>query len=185
MGKYTIYLRRNAINGKCYVGQTSDFKYREYQWHCLKMLYANNHINEDRVKYGLDNWSVEILGEIDNQEEAWELEQRFIKEYNTIYPNGYNITKGGSGPNGCKRSEETRRKIAEAKKGEKHPMYGKLNREDQSKQVYQYTLDGELVKVWPSTMECERNGFDKGAVSKCCNGERKKHKGHKWSFKPL
>lgn len=55
----------------------------------------------------------------------------------------------------------------------------------QSKQVYQYTLDGELVKVWESTNECGRNGYHQGNVVLCCNGKQNKHKGYKWSYEPL
>jgi len=240
MKKFIIYLRRNKVNGKCYVGQTCDFKGREYNWRCLKASYSNKYIDEDRAKYGLDNWTVEILGEVDNQEDAWELEQRFIMDYNTLWPNGYNLSKGGSGHNGCKFSDETRKKISEALKGENNPLYGKhhsdetrqklseshkgkhhsdetrqkmsennakywlgkhfsdeyrqklseshkgvIPKSNPPKTVYQYTLDGKLVKIWPSTNECERNGFNQGNISKCCRGKRKTSNGYKWSYTPL
>ena len=61
----------------------------------------------------------------------------------------------------------------------------KLNGKDLSKQVYQYSLDGELIRVWESTMEAVRNGFNSGNVSSCCNGKLKTHGGYKWSFNPL
>lgn len=51
-----------------------------------------------------------------------------------------------------------------------------------SKEVLQYTLDGQLVKVWKSTNECGRNGFDHGHVSACCRGKLKTHKGFKWRY---
>lgn len=54
-----------------------------------------------------------------------------------------------------------------------------------SKNVYQYTFDGELVKIWESVTECSKNGYDKAHVSACCRGERKTHKGFKWSYEPL
>ena len=54
--------------------------------------------------------------------------------------------------------------------------------ESLSKKVYQYTLDGEFVREWKSTNECGRNGFQQGAIVKCCKGERKKHIGYKWSY---
>ena len=60
-----------------------------------------------------------------------------------------------------------------------------INRKDQAKKVYQYTLDGKLVKVWPSVAECGRNGFYKDKIWSCCNGKRKTHKGYKWSYEPL
>ena len=53
-----------------------------------------------------------------------------------------------------------------------------------SKQVFQYSLDGTLVAIWPSTAECGRNGFYITNVSACCNGKRKTHKGYRWSYNP-
>lgn len=60
-----------------------------------------------------------------------------------------------------------------------------LHNIEMSKKVYQYTLSGELVKVWKSVNECGRNGYHSGHVCSCCNGERKKHKGYKWSYEPI
>ena len=61
----------------------------------------------------------------------------------------------------------------------------KLEWKAKSKPVYQYTLDGELVKIWPSTNECGRNGYSQECVSLCCNGKHKTHKGYIWSYIPL
>lgn len=55
----------------------------------------------------------------------------------------------------------------------------------QSKKVYQYTLNNDLVKIWNSTMELGRNGFTQSCISLCCNGKKQKHKGYKWSYYPL
>ena len=68
--------------------------------------------------------------------------------------------------NGIHWSEEVKRKIAEP----------------QSKKVYQYTLDGELVKIWNSTMDCQRAGYSQGNVSACCSGERGTHKNYIWKY---
>ena len=54
-----------------------------------------------------------------------------------------------------------------------------------SKQVYQYTKDGELIAVFESTREAQRQGFHQCAVANCCNGKRKTHKGYIWSYKPI
>lgn len=54
-----------------------------------------------------------------------------------------------------------------------------------SKQVYQYTKEGELIAVWESTMECGRNGYNQCHVTSCCIGKRKSHKGYIWSYKPI
>ena len=52
-----------------------------------------------------------------------------------------------------------------------------------SKKVLQFTLDGEFIREYPSIMECSRNGFDQGAVCKCCNGKLKTHKGFRYQYK--
>ncbi len=54
-----------------------------------------------------------------------------------------------------------------------------------SKKVFQYTLDGELVKTWNSTRECGRSGHCQARVTDCCNGKAKTHHGYKWSYEPL
>ena len=51
-----------------------------------------------------------------------------------------------------------------------------------SKPVLQFSLSGEFIREWPSTMECGRNGFSQSAVCDCCNGERKTHKGFRWMY---
>ena len=51
-----------------------------------------------------------------------------------------------------------------------------------SKKVLQFTLEGEFIREWDSTMECKRNGFNQGHVAECCRGERKSHKGFRWEY---
>lgn len=56
-----------------------------------------------------------------------------------------------------------------------------------SKKVYQFTLDGVLVRIWPSTAECGRNGFNEGHVASCCRGVKvgtyhNIYKGFIWSY---
>lgn len=60
-----------------------------------------------------------------------------------------------------------------------------IHSSEKAKKVYQYTLDGDLIKVWNSIKECGMNGFSRGTISDCCNGKYKQHKGYRWSFKKL
>lgn len=111
-----IYLRTNAINGKQYVGQANDFDKRENDWNNLKWNYAGQLITNARNKYGTENFTTKILKECDTQEELNHWEQYYIKELNTKYPNGYNLTDGGDGISGYHFSEEVKKKMSEAKK---------------------------------------------------------------------
>ena len=52
-----------------------------------------------------------------------------------------------------------------------------------SKRVLQLSLSGDLIREWPSTNECGRNGFNKGAVAACCRGEISHYKGFLWMYK--
>ena len=88
-------------------------------------------------------------------------------------------------------SEESKNKISKANKGK--PAYNKgipmseeqkkkMRNDKRSKKVRQLTLDGEFVREWSSLKECERNGFDHGAVGRCCNGKQKSAYGFKWCY---
>lgn len=113
---YTVYLRTNLINGKQYVGQTGDFERREKQFNRIHQRYANKILTIDRQKYGLESFKVEILSIVENREEAWKLEEKYIKELNTKYPNGYNMSDGGFTNKGTKHTEESKNNMKEAAK---------------------------------------------------------------------
>ena len=52
-----------------------------------------------------------------------------------------------------------------------------------SKPVLQLSLDGELIREYPSIKEAERNGFNHCNICQCCNGKQKTHKGFRWEYK--
>lgn len=202
---YTVYLRTNTVNEKQYVGQTSDFTRRNWDWNTLSNHYANIFLAQERNEYGLENFKTEILAEVETQEEAWELEKKFIKELNTKYPNGYNLTDGGEGISGYhfteqarnkisqkakgrKHSEETKKKMSESRKGEKHWNYGRHWSDEykrkQSRPLLQIDKNtNEIIAEFPSTMEVERQlGFNHSNITRCCNGFLKQVYGFKWSY---
>lgn len=73
------------------------------------------------------------------------------------------------------------------------PCCRKCNRQEQAKEqeanskpLYQYTDDWELVKKWKNTKEaCEALGVNMQNISACCLGKRKSHKGYRWSYELL
>lgn len=61
-----------------------------------------------------------------------------------------------------------------------------IHSSEKTKKVYQYTLDGRLVKIWNSATEAEREGgFNQGHISDCCLGKRQTHKGYIWRYSPM
>ena len=50
-----------------------------------------------------------------------------------------------------------------------------------SKQIAQYSLEGELIKIWPSAMEVKRQlGYSNSVICNCCAGRNKTSYGYKW-----
>lgn len=121
-----IYLRTNLVNGMQYVGRTKNLKRRESVWNSLnrKVPYANDFLEIDRKKYGLQNFKTEILEECDNSK-LDELERFWIKQLNTTYPSGYNLENGGT--KGVQFHPSTIAKLSKAKKGTKHTDEWKKN----------------------------------------------------------
>lgn len=74
-------------------------------------------------KYGISNFYIEELEKVNEGQSLDEREIFYIKKYNSISPNGYNITKGGSKfrDDNPMYHEEIRKKVSEQFKGEKNP----------------------------------------------------------------
>ena len=68
-----------------------------------------------------------------------EMEFHYIKQYNSLKPNGYNMTLGGERNLGWKPTEKTNKNISKAKKGElcgkENPFYGKKYSEESKQKM--------------------------------------------------
>jgi hypothetical protein len=91
-----IYLIRNKINQKCYVGQTIwDFKTR-YSGGRWDKFSHNKYLKYSAAKYGIENFEIKILENGNfTIDELTQLEDKYIKEYNALIPNGYNSKEAG------------------------------------------------------------------------------------------
>jgi group I intron endonuclease len=105
-----IYKITNISNGKIYVGQAVSHilnhkRYRPYghegRFRChISEAFSSkknqsHYLNNAIRKYGVDDFVVELIEccEIDKSDER---EIHYIKEFNSLYPNGYNLKNGGS-----------------------------------------------------------------------------------------
>ena len=124
MKSYKIYKYTNLITGMSYIGQTcrslkrrADRDMKGYGG-CEKFWEAIQH-------YGTGCWRVEILWDGLTLEEANIYEQVEIRDNETLYPYGYNLSEGGSGIKGYKWTDEQKKRQSTRFSGENHPMYGK------------------------------------------------------------
>lgn len=109
-----IYKITNLIDGMVYIGQTTGKPNRRWKQHLsVKIKY---HLHNSINKYGKDNFKFEVIDTANSIDELNILEKFYIKNFNCLFPNGYNLTDGGK--NGLK-SEYTKQKMSLANKGKK------------------------------------------------------------------
>ena len=293
-----IYLITDTTNNKKYTGKHHYNKEGELD----PNYHGSGVIIRNIYKKRPETLKEEYIKTCYSEEEMCSDEQYYIKFYDTLWPNGYNLTEGGEGEIPCEEtrrklsesrsgeknhmfgkhhseetkqkigevhkgkhiseeqkkklsvalkgrimsdehkkkigeankdkhlSEETKKKISQTKKGlqsgEKHPMFGKHHSEESkkkmsqnhydcsgeknpmfgkhlseetkkkmslskkgkpnlklSKQILQFTLDGEFIREWSSMNEIQKNGFNRNIIRFCCQGKRKSAYGFKWCYK--
>lgn len=96
-----IYSYTNKINNKIYIGQTTDpvrRKYNhEYASHYENAGDYNTPFHRAIRKYGFENFEYKVLAdEIDDKDLLNQLEKYYIKKFDSLVPNGYNVSEGGS-----------------------------------------------------------------------------------------
>ena len=175
--KYCIYMHKNTINGKVYVGQTCQKP--EDRWgkdgrNYLKKdetgKYVFKHFGPAIKKYGWDNFEHTILYENLSKEEADKIEDKLIIEYKTRDKKfGYNCKGGGA--HGTP-SEESKKLMSLSHIGKnlgaEHPC---------SKAV----ICLETREIYYSMFEAERKlNIGNKAVSSCINNKQKTANGLHW-----
>lgn len=109
------YITTNLLNGKQYIGMHSTKKVDD------NYLGSGVAILDAILKYGKENFKREILCICQTLEEANKNEKVFIEKYNTLSPNGYNISPtGGVSYLAGHHSDETKLKIAKVQLGRIH-----------------------------------------------------------------
>lgn len=112
----SIYQIQNNLNGKRYVGQTIFCV--ETRWKSHISTPSNSAIHQAITKYGKDNFTFTELCCAKTEKDLNELEEYFIKLFNSYGNTGYNMTLGGDASSG-KFTDEVRLKMSLAKLGKK------------------------------------------------------------------
>ena len=171
-----IYKITNLVNGKCYVGQTVGTLEARWKRHCSDGSKCPA-IHSAIVKYGVNNFRVEVIDTATSQDELNEKEAYWISTLNTISPNGYNLQNGGVR---TQLSEESRKKIGLVVK----QKYAN-NEVDISwkRKVCQYSVDGSLIAVWDSIKEASKQlGICDKHIPDACRGRRRTVNGFMWRY---
>lgn len=89
-----IYCFTNKMNGKSYVGQSTDIQRRFFEHKTRKT--ENTYFHDAIEKYGFENFEFKVLEEC-RKEELDIKEKFYIKKLKAYYPDGYNVDIGGHG----------------------------------------------------------------------------------------
>ena len=181
-----IYLVRNCVNCKVYVGKVESPKTIEKRWKdhvregrnlkesrkkAVSKKIWDTHLNNAIAIYGEDVWEVKRIDDARNAEELNEKERYWIKMYDSENrEKGYNMTEGGEGGTFRDESVEKLRNSINAKykdnayrerqkKGVKNKRQESNYREKQMEQVKKRNQNPEYIKKLSTAKK--RNWNDK------------------------
>ena len=202
-----IYKITNKNTGKMYIGQT--IQDLEERWRGHRSSKSNcRYLKSAIKKYGIYNFEFKLICVcFDNDMDKFEND--YIKKYNTLVPNGYNLREGG---NGGRHNEETKQKISESLKNRTDIIYSKnqlgrphteeikkkisnslkgrkLSKESIQKRnqklikykVFQLNKDEKIINTFNGYTEAAKSvGTNKNSIWKVCNGKIQSTKGYFW-----
>lgn len=95
--EFSIYRITCKVNGKCYIGLTSQKVTYRFSAHIssAKSLDFRTGVARAIAKHGKENFSIEVMATACCFREAAAIERGLIAQYGTMRPNGYNRTTGG------------------------------------------------------------------------------------------
>lgn len=153
-----IYKFENKINHMVYIGQAIDLEER-YKKHCknIKDTSHQEDFYQGLREFGLTNFSYEVLESFEEYdlEKLNQLEIKYIKKYNSLKPNGYNMVPGGTNGAG----------LAKGKK------------------VQQFDLKGNFIAEYQSAHQAEKIvNINYSSICACCRGEIIHTKNYQWKY---
>lgn len=131
---YHIYKITNLVNNKMYIGQSARGVAERFHRHICDAMNGklDTHFARAIRKYGPENFTVDVIDTVDNQEELNQQEQYWIRAYDSIH-HGYNETdaiyKSGGNTYMSKTESEMLAigaRIRETKLGSKNPHSRKI-----------------------------------------------------------
>lgn len=210
-----IYKLENQVNHKVYIGMTirdPQIRLEEHKRKSFdKNYYGYNYpICQAIRKYGIDNFSFDIIYTTENEEEIFEKEKYYIQFYNSIN-NGYNISLGGEGNSkyktedilkywnqgktcqeisnilGCQITTVSNRlKGCGITQEDIIKRISSLQKKINADPILQFDLQGNFIKEWNSSIEIERElGYCSSNVRSCCRGKLKTAYGYIWKRKNI
>ena len=202
-----IYKIVNKIDGKTYIGQT--IQDLEERWRQHRKTNSNcRYLKSAIKKHGIDKFDFKLIC-ICFDDDLDKYETMYIKQYDTMVPNGYNLREGG---NSSKHHEETKKKISEKLKNRtdlvhSKPQLGKPHSDEIKRKIsnslkgikysqetikkrsellikhtiFQMDMNGTIIQTFNGYAEAAKSvGIHKCSIWGVCNGKGKTAKGFMW-----
>ena len=154
-----IYIIRNTINDKVYIGSAMSFNNR-FNGHKSDLNNGkhNNRLQNFVNKYGIETLIFDVIEIIENKENLIEREQYWIDYYQSYKSkNGYNISKTAGSTLGCKMPQSHKDACSKRMKGNKLRVGIKLT-EQEKKEI------GDRSKLfWKNNPEKLKNAIIKSS----------------------
>ena len=160
-----IYMVKNCVNGKVYIGSTGDVNHRfnKHEYDLNNSIHHNDHLQRAWNKYGSDSFEFKTLMVCPDNERN-HCEQMFIDLYDSQnHEFGYNIrdadshsiaeetkVKMSKARIGYKWSEESKKKLSESISGKNHWNYGNKHSDETKQKMSENHADfsGENHPQW-------------------------------------
>lgn len=205
-----IYCITNLINSKKYIGKTTTTIDERWQEHCRasrKKRCEKRPLYDAFRKYGIENFKIEEIEYIEDNNLLSKREIYWIKELQTFGHNGYNATEGGDGKIlydhnemielynlGYSVSQISKKINCDPTTVRKVLRANGIKSRGNSKMIDQFDLAGNYIQTFDSTTEAAewilennivkgKKDTIKGAINGCCRGERKQAYEYKWCIK--
>jgi group I intron endonuclease len=162
-----IYKITNKINNKIYIGQTIHSIHSRFLKHKTIARVKNSDykaIHKAINKYGEDNFLLELVEECHSMEELNNKETEYIKQFNSLSPNGYNLCTGGFNKIP---SPETIQKIKDTRK---------------RRAITRIHMKTGERRTYNSITEAIEEGFTNSSITYCLSKKHKHHAGYYWIY---
>ena len=203
-----IYKITNTVNGKIYIGQSTNIetRWKQHKQHLRNNYHCNEHLQRAWNRYGENAFVFEVIAEC-TEDKLNELEAKFIEEYHgTDFKYGYNEKTGGDHE---KLTEAMKQKLRKPKppRTKEHCMklgaahIGKspwnkglttppeVRAKQSARKVGKKPYNCKSVicvttgEIFPDTVTAaERYGLIATNIRKCCRGERKSVGKKEWRY---
>jgi len=157
---YKLYIIKNKINNKIYIGQTKTSINKRWIGHKSKANKGSKLVIHSAMRlHGIENFNIELLDTAISLEEANQKEYHLINEYNSKCPNGYNMVDGGN----------VEFLNATEPKSKEHKEKIKNSHMKNAKPIIQFDIaTGNFIKEWSSGKELLRNNYNRTNIIALC-----------------